>query len=332
MARSKWTRDPSGQLWLPEPNRRAVLTGASASAAALLLGCGDSKPGGGRGPDVGLPGTGGIPSSSGSGGKPSSSNGTGGSPGTGGSSSAPGTGGSGAPDASGGAMDASASDGGTSPGTPSDAGSASDTNATPTPPSGGQFNCTVRPQQIEGPYFRDYKLNRKDIRSDPAAGNAVKEGIPLRMVFKVGQINGMACKAFQNVMVDFWQCDAGGVYSGYSVEGTAGKQFLRGYQMTDGTGTAEFMSIYPGAYSGRAVHVHFKLRTNPMGMGSAFTSQLYFPEMVNDEIFAQAPYRGNRVRNASDTYYRGGGANLIPKMTKEGAGWLAEFEIGLRMS
>jgi protocatechuate 3,4-dioxygenase beta subunit len=142
----------------------------------------------------------------------------------------------------------------------------------------------------------------------------------------------MACKAFENVMVDFWQCDAGGVYSGYAEEGTAGKQYLRGYQSTDSTGTAEFMTIYPGAYSGRAVHVHFKLRTNPAGRGSSFTSQLYFPEMINDEIFAQAPYKANRVRNASDGIFRDGGANLIPKMTKQGMGWLAEFEIGLRMA
>jgi protocatechuate 3,4-dioxygenase beta subunit len=286
---------------------------------------------------VGLPGTGGKPSATGSGGSAGGS-GTGGANGTGGSGPA-GTGGASASDA-GGASDTAAPGTGGSSGaadaemTPNDAGvMPGDTAGTPNTPSGGQFNCTVRPAQIEGPYFRDYKLNRKDITSDPAAGNAVKSGIPLHMVFKVGQINGMACKAFQNVMVDFWQCDAGGVYSGYAVEGTAGKQYLRGYQMTDGTGTAEFLTIYPGAYSGRAVHVHFKLRTNPGGSGTTFTSQLYFPEMVNDEIFSQAGYTGgrNRVRNASDTYYRGGGANLIPKMTKQGMGWLAEFEIGLRM-
>ncbi|MGH6692840.1 MAG: twin-arginine translocation pathway signal protein, partial [Gammaproteobacteria bacterium] len=28
--------------------------------------------------------------------------------------------------------------------------------------------CVVRPEQTEGPYFVDEKLNRSDIRSDPA--------------------------------------------------------------------------------------------------------------------------------------------------------------------
>jgi hypothetical protein len=36
--------------------------------------------------------------------------------------------------------------------------------------------CVVRPQQTEGPYFTDVKLNRGDIRSDPANG-AVRDGV-----------------------------------------------------------------------------------------------------------------------------------------------------------
>ena len=41
--------------------------------------------------------------------------------------------------------------------------------------------CVVRPQQTEGPYFVDERLNRSDIRSDPSDGS-VKEGVPVRCV------------------------------------------------------------------------------------------------------------------------------------------------------
>jgi len=37
---------------------------------------------------------------------------------------------------------------------------------------------------------------------------------------------------------------------------------LRGYQITDENGIAEFITIYPGWYSGRTVHIHFKIRTD----------------------------------------------------------------------
>jgi protocatechuate 3,4-dioxygenase beta subunit len=195
--------------------------------------------------------------------------------------------------------------------------------------SNGPASCIVRPAQTEGPYFTDFRLDRADIRSDPTDGS-VKTGVPLQLVLRVAQLNGETCTPFPGVMVDLWQCDAAGVYSD-SGGSTSGKQFLRGYQIADGSGTAQFMTIYPGAYAGRAVHLHFKLRTNPAGPGRSFTSQLYFPEMVNQEIFARAPYAGrNRVLNDQDGIFRDGGAMLIPKMTRQGDGWIAELDVAMR--
>jgi hypothetical protein len=43
--------------------------------------------------------------------------------------------------------------------------------AVPTPKSSTLPGCIVRPQQTEGPYFVDEKLNRSDIRSDPSNGS-----------------------------------------------------------------------------------------------------------------------------------------------------------------
>ena len=38
--------------------------------------------------------------------------------------------------------------------------------------------CVVRPEETEGPYFVDEKINRSDIRSDPSDGS-MKDGLPL---------------------------------------------------------------------------------------------------------------------------------------------------------
>src|SRR5688572_18646614 len=61
--------------------------------------------------------------------------------------------------------------------------------------------CVVRPEQTEGPYFVDDRLNRSDIRSDPASGS-VSEGVPLAIVFRVSRIDGKACTALDGAVVD----------------------------------------------------------------------------------------------------------------------------------
>ena len=63
-----------------------------------------------------------------------------------------------------------------------------------------------------------------------------------------------------NATVDVWTADALGAYSD-----TSTGLFLRGFQPTDADGVATFTTIYPGWYQGRAVHIHFKVRTNPAG-------------------------------------------------------------------
>src|SRR2546425_895032 len=52
--------------------------------------------------------------------------------------------------------------------------------------------CIVRPEQTEGPYFVDERLNRSDIRSDPSDGS-VKEGVPLQLALRVHEIRGKGC-------------------------------------------------------------------------------------------------------------------------------------------
>ena len=72
--------------------------------------------------------------------------------------------------------------------------------------------CVLTPAQTEGPFFVDAKLNRSDIRSDPATG-AVKDGTPLRLVMNVSRMGAGACAALPGATVDVWHCDAQGAYS-----------------------------------------------------------------------------------------------------------------------
>lgn len=185
-------------------------------------------------------------------------------------------------------------------------------------------SCIVRPAQTEGPYFVDERLYRSDIRSDPSDGS-VKRGMPLRLDFRVSQLKGTSCQPLVGATVDVWHCDALGVYSDAQdllFGDTEGKKFLRGYQVTNATGTAQFMTIYPGWYRGRTVHIHFKIRTAPTsGLRQEFTSQLYFDDALTDRVHAQAPYAGKgprTLKNAADGIFRNGGKQLLLQPVEEG--------------
>ena len=196
--------------------------------------------------------------------------------------------------------------------------------------------CVVRPEQTEGPYFIDERLNRADIRVDPA-DNSVRPGIPLRLQFSVSRIAAGACQVLTGAIVDVWHCDASGVYSDVRDPrlDTRGKKFLRGYQLTDAKGVVHFNTIYPGWYEGRAVHIHFKIRAGSASFhGRELTSQLYFDETITDQVHQQSPYnrRGRRTTfNDGDFSYRDGGKQLIPALSKDSQGYTATFDIGLKL-
>ena len=62
-------------------------------------------------------------------------------------------------------------------------------------------------------------------------------------------------------------------------EGTDGRNFLRGYQVSDRAGWARFTTVLPGWYRGRTEHIHLKIQTTGTdGNPYEFTSQLYFTE------------------------------------------------------
>jgi protocatechuate 3,4-dioxygenase beta subunit len=191
--------------------------------------------------------------------------------------------------------------------------------------------CIATPAQTEGPFFADTRLNRSDIRSDPA-DKSVKDGVPLALTLRVSSVTAKGCLPLAGAMVDVWHCDAAGAYSD-SDRSTAGKGFLRGYQMTDGGGAARFATIYPGWYPGRAVHIHFKVRVMAgPALGHEFTSQLYFDDAVSDRVFTRRPYsaRGKPdMRNHDDGLFRRGGTRLLVALAESRGGYAGEFSVGI---
>jgi len=196
-------------------------------------------------------------------------------------------------------------------------------------------SCVVVPELTEGPYYVDEHLERSDIRVDTADSWTV-EGTTLRLNWIVSQVDGNACVPLEGVLVDVWHCDALGVYSDVSDRGfsTVGHDFLRGYQHTDASGAASITTIYPGWYSGRAVHIHFKIRTDPAeSSGFEFTSQLFFADSLSEEVYSQGVYASkgpHDVQNANDNIYQQTQGLTVLSPTKDGDGYVATFEIAVQ--
>lgn len=198
-------------------------------------------------------------------------------------------------------------------------------------PAAARPDCIVTPAQTEGPFFIDTGLNRSDIRGEPGGG--MSAGLPLALSLRVSAVTAGACTPLPGALVEVWHCDAAGVYSGTGA--AMGKRFLRGHQATGSGGEARFLTVYPGWYPGRAIHIHFKvLAKSAAGRRVEFTSQLYFDDKVNDSVMSQPPYavRGHRrVRNDEDYLYRNGGRLLTTTPSARDGGHAATFEIGLRL-
>jgi protocatechuate 3,4-dioxygenase beta subunit len=159
--------------------------------------------------------------------------------------------------------------------------------------------CILTPQSIEGPFYLDPHLVRREIAED-------RKGVPLRVMLRV--IEAGLCTPLATARVDIWHADARGIYSGYDAQGdgrnisTAGQKFLRGTQFTDDGGWVSFDTIYPGWYAGRATHIHFKvfLKERTVLMG-----QIYFPDALSEFIYTQVSAYKDRatardVVNAND--------------------------------
>lgn len=190
---------------------------------------------------------------------------------------------------------------------------------TTTTTTSASADCVLTPELTEGPFYLDLDLVRKDITES-------RPGMPLDLRVNVVDV-GNSCSPIENAAVDVWHADAGGEYSG--VQGVSGT-FLRGIQMTDREGQASIRTIYPGWYSGRAVHIHVKVH---VGSSEVHTGQLFFEEGVTDAVYATEPYSerpGPEVRNESDSIFAQSQGSTIVSVAQSGDGYVGTVSLGIQ--
>jgi uncharacterized protein (TIGR03437 family) len=191
------------------------------------------------------------------------------------------------------------------------------------------------PQATEGPYWVDEMLDRSDIRTD--VDGSQRPGVPLTLAITVQELSAGGCAPLAGAHVDIWHCDAGGAYSDEAANNTVGHRFLRGYQISDDAGQVSFLTIYPGWYSGRTIHIHVRIRTySGAAVYDEFTSQLFFDDATNDLVMAQSPYstRGRRdTRNTNDMVLQGmsNSSSMFVNLSPTTQGYAATATIGVTL-
>jgi protocatechuate 3,4-dioxygenase beta subunit len=194
-------------------------------------------------------------------------------------------------------------------------------SAGPTAVASGVVSCVLSPEMTQGPYYVPGDKFRRTITEG-------KPGVPLTLKLTVVDVS--TCRAINGAAVDIWHCDAGGVYSETSVQGTEDRTFLRGIQKTDAKGVVTFRTIYPGWYQGRTVHIHVKVA---LGGNVVHTGQLFFSDRLTDAVYKRAPYSrrpGRSTRNATDSIFRNGGSKSLLRMTKTGKGYVGTISMGVQ--
>jgi protocatechuate 3,4-dioxygenase beta subunit len=151
----------------------------------------------------------------------------------------------------------------------------------PDPFTAALTSCALVAVTTEGPCTTQTDLAREDV-SDGLSG------LPVRLALKLVDA---ACNPLSGATVKIWHTNIEGSYSGQTPNNNmclkqqaySSQNFFRGVQTTDADGKAFFDTCFPGWYRGRAVHIHFQVKS---GTTSYRISQLFFPEDVTQEIFA----------------------------------------------
>jgi protocatechuate 3,4-dioxygenase beta subunit len=234
--------------------------------------------------------------------------------------------------------------------------------------------CTLTPEQEQGPFYIDERFIRRDITEK-------KVGVPLAL--RIAVMNARSCAPLSGAAVDIWHCDALGIYSGFDAGGRGGfapgpppketappsgpsgpmedhgpppparmrrglnsGRYLRGVQLTTDSGRADFLTVYPGWYVGRAVHIHVKVH---VASGSeqasdrrervCHTGQLFFPEEITADIVKLSPYvtrsTVRRTRQEEDGVFtqQHGGRSLLALTALDrragSAGFLGEVTLAV---
>jgi protocatechuate 3,4-dioxygenase beta subunit len=139
--------------------------------------------------------------------------------------------------------------------------------------------CGLSVAVTEGPYY----VSGTGALAD---GNLNATGLPGVAIAISGHVyEGLDnSKPVANAKIEIWHADSSGSYhpnsngdvSAYKAADVA----LRGFVMTDADGAYHFTSIYPGQYTGRTRHIHFKITAG----SKMLTTQLIIPSLAGDAL------------------------------------------------
>lgn len=168
--------------------------------------------------------------------------------------------------------------------------------------------CILSPEGEIGPFWVKGEMLRSDIRDG-------QPGVPVIMDAQFVDIE--TCEPIQGLYWDVWSCNSTGVYSGIQSDSNGNgddasnldKTFSRGIQKTDADGVAQFKSVFPGHYAGRATHVHVvthvgahALPNNTVTGGNvAHIGQLFFDQDLISAVEATYPYNTNDISITKNT-------------------------------
>ncbi|KZP23421.1 aromatic compound dioxygenase [Athelia psychrophila] len=184
-------------------------------------------------------------------------------------------------------------------------------------------SCVLAPEVTQGPYYHsEAHLIRQNI---------AEFQFGLLTLLDIGVIDVETCLPLPNALVDIWHANATGDYAGHPfpfpglenempategirkglktgyprLKGYEGENWLRGAWPTNARGVAQFSSIFPGYYTGRALHIHTKVFTDwtPQPNGAfkagrlAHTGQFFFDDDISETINKMWPYSTNPIRD-----------------------------------
>jgi protocatechuate 3,4-dioxygenase beta subunit len=167
----------------------------------------------------------------------------------------------------------------------------------------------LTPELTEGPYWVNAMLRRADIRANTKTAatspGAEQTGVPLKLTINVRDASNHR-EPVNGVAVDIWHANAHGLYSDETSQqaggATGGQNFLRGYQITGKdagihrsavAGQVSFHTIWPGWYTGRAIHIHVRVRklSTSGATIAGYTTQIFFSDADNNRVLTgAAPY------------------------------------------
>ncbi|KAH8898850.1 aromatic compound dioxygenase [Thozetella sp. PMI_491] len=156
--------------------------------------------------------------------------------------------------------------------------------------------------------FDSNKSVSQDVMGEAVRSKVVddQKGVPLYLDFQVIDVN--TCQPLKGVLVEMWNCNSTGVYSGalaipngsgMSDKSNLNKQFLRGIQKTNDDGV------------GRATHVHMATHLNATAEANntvwhtttTHAGQLFFDQALLAKVEKTVPYNTNMqkgLQNAAD--------------------------------